>query len=502
MWQCSGEADYANDTPRLPGEVWAAFVPATRVLATVASIDASEALAMKGVIAFYSAKDIPGQNSYVTVGFTGIIENEELFCSDTVKYHSQPVGIVLAETFQIAQIAATKIRILYHHNVPERLLRSPVHNVIGNEHSILHENVEDLALENGSSNVKRIQGHLELGGQFHFSIESHTTVCIPRENGLLLYSSTQHMDHVQASITNALNIPNSRIEIEVRRLGGSFGCKISRCNHVAVGCALASWLSNRPVRFFQSIENNMRISGKRFSCISDYLVSTNDEGKMQSYTLNFYEDVGYSINESPLQIFALPAIPNCYSQSDSWKIKGNNVTTDAPSNSWCRAPGTLEAIAMTETVMEHIARVVNMDPVDVRFNNIPNDSEMKKLLPEFINETEYRQRRKDINAFNEENRWMKRGIAVSILRFPIGYMGQISAAVAIYHYDGTVLISHGGIEMGQGVNTKVAQVAAYTLGIPLDMIVVKASNTFQAANNIIAGASVASETVCFVSIFI
>lgn len=141
-----------------------------------------------------------------------------------------------------------------------------------------------------------------------------------------------------------------------------------------------------------------------------------------------------------------------------------------------------------------------MDPVDVRYNNIPDDSYMKKLLPDFIKQIEYRQRRKDINAFNKENRWRKRGIGVSLMRFPIIYFGQISAAVAIYHYDGTVLISHGGVEIGQGINTKAAQVAAYTLGIPLDMVAVKASNTFDGANSICTGASVTSETVCFVSI--
>ncbi|CAD7078516.1 unnamed protein product [Hermetia illucens] len=504
VWQCSGEAHFANDAPHLPDEVWAAFVPATRVLSTVASIDASEALAMEGVIAFYSAKDIPGTNSFVVIGLFQIFENEELFCADIVRYHSQPVGIILAKSNKMAQIAATKVHILYEHNERKKILTPTLKDVIANESAVCQDDSEDEfvkvkedhLVEKHLGKTRRIRGHFELEGQFHFSIESHTTICIPRQNGLFLYSSTQHMDHVQASITNTLNLPSNRIEIEVRRLGGSFGSRISRCNHVAVGCALASWLSNRPVRFVQSIENNMRISGKRFPCICDYILTTNDKGKIKSFTLNFYEDMGTTVNESPIENFTIPTAANCYNRTDSWVINGTNVITDAPSNTWCRAPGTLEGIAMTENVMEHIARVVKMDPVDVRLNNIPDGSDMKKLLPDFIKQTDYRQRRKNIDVFNGENRWRKRGIAISLMRYPIIYIGQMSAAVAIYHYDGTVLISHGGIEMGQGVNTKAAQVAAYTLGIPLDMVTVKASNTFDGANSLVSGGSVTSETVC------
>jgi xanthine dehydrogenase/oxidase len=163
-----------------------------------------------------------------------------------------------------------------------------------------------------------------------------------------------------------------------------------------------------------------------------------------------------------------------------------------------RAPGTTDAIAMTESVMEHIARIVGRDPVDVRMENLEDGSEFKKIMPEFVTSVEYRERKLMIDKFNAENRWVKRGIAVTPMKYYIAYFGAMHGIVSIYHGDGTVAISTGGVEMGQGLNTKMTQVASHVLGIPMDKISVKASNSLNNANDVGSVASVTSEISCYV----
>lgn len=163
-----------------------------------------------------------------------------------------------------------------------------------------------------------------------------------------------------------------------------------------------------------------------------------------------------------------------------------------------RAPGTTDAIAMTEHVMEHIARAVGRDPVDVRLENLEDGSEFKTMIPEFVKSVQYRERKVEIDTFNGKNRWIKRGIAVTPMKYFITYFGNMHGTVSIYHGDGTVAISTGGIEMGQGLNTKMVQVASHVLGISMDKIIVKASNSLSNANDAGSVASVTSEISCYV----
>lgn len=164
-----------------------------------------------------------------------------------------------------------------------------------------------------------------------------------------------------------------------------------------------------------------------------------------------------------------------------------------------RAPGTTDAIAMTEHVMEHIARVIGKDPVDVRMENLEEGSEFNTMMPEFVSSVEYRKRKAAINKFNSENRWVKKGIAVAPMKYFIMYFGSMHGIVSIYHGDGTVAVSTGGIEMGQGLNTKVIQVVSHVLDIPMEKIAVKPSNSLNNANDIGSVASVTSEISCYIA---
>lgn len=232
----------------------------------------------------------------------------------------------------------------------------------------------------GSTSQQNVIGRFEIGTQFHFSLEPQTCVCVPVEDGMDVYSATQWMDATQIAIAEALNVPNNQINMNVRRLGGGFGGKISRPAWIACAAAVAAHRLNRPVRLILSIESNMSSVGKRYACMSDYEVDVDGNGRIQKLTNEYVEDYGSSYNEPAYLTTGF--FSNCY-ESDSFRVIAKKAKTDTPSNTWCRAPGTLEGIAMIENIMEHIARKVNKDPLEVRLCNIPDGSEMKKLLPEF-----------------------------------------------------------------------------------------------------------------------
>lgn len=329
-------------------------------------------------------------------------------------------------------------------------------------------------------------------------MEPQTTVCIPTEDVLDVYSSTQWGDFINVGIARCLGIPENRINLIMRRVGGAYGAKITRAGQVACACALGSHLSGRPVRFVLTIESNMTTVGKRYALVSDYEVDIDDAGKIQRLHNNFAEDFGCSTNE-PVPYFTTDAMTNCYA-NEAWTVKSQIALTDAPSHTFCRAPGTCEGIAMIENIMEHIAFTTGRSPIDVRLANCTTDSEMHSLIPVFLTDVEFPARKKSVDEFNTANRWRKRGIAVVPMRYPLHYFAKYSVFIAIYHADGTVAVTHSGCECGQGINTKVTQVVARELGIPLADVTVKTPTNNIFANSFPTGGSVASDMVAYVSL--
>ncbi|TDG48782.1 hypothetical protein AWZ03_004685 [Drosophila navojoa] len=502
MIQCSGEATYMNDVLTTSNTVHCAFVGATKVAASIEQIDASEALRQPGVVAFYSAKDIPGTNTFCDPNFG--YEPEEIFCTSPVRHYGQPVGVVVALTADIAKQAAQLVNITYGQPSTEHKVLPSLNDVLDmspepEASRIIREvSAKPGKLKCSATPDKTVRGVLQIGLQYHFTMEPQTTVVVPFEDGLKVYSATQWMDHTQSVIAQMLQIKAKDVQLQVRRLGGAYGGKITRGNQVACAASLAAQKLNRPVRFVQSIESMMDVNGKRWACRSDYEAQVLASGKIVGLQNDFYEDAGWNKNESPIVGHSTFTATNCYEFTDSnYKINGNAVLTDAPSSTWCRAPGSVEGIAMMENIVEHVAFELDLDPADVRLLNLAKGNKMAELLPPFLKSREYTARRKEIKEHNEKNRWNKRGLGLAIMDYPIFYFGQYPATVAIYHVDGTVVITHGGIEMGQGMNTKVAQVAAYTLGIELEYIKIESSDTINGANSMVTGGAVGSESLCF-----
>ncbi|EAT42288.1 AAEL006163-PA [Aedes aegypti] len=489
--QCAGEAEYINDIPPFPNELFAAFVVATVPRSKVAEINPSEALKTEGVVGCFTAKDIPGANSF-TPQVLEFPEVEEILCSGKVLYYGQPVGIVVAETSEIAYKAAKLVEVTYEKG-SNQVIRLKTSD--GEVSSKTFKTVGEEYDTTGIRDTNKIIGRIELFGQSHFPLEKQTCICVPQESGLDVYPSAQWMGVTQVAIAQMLNVPQSRINIFIRRLGGAFGSKVSRQGLTACGAALAAHLTNRPVRFNLTLEADMQLIGKRCGCISDYEVHVDNNGRILRLINYFAHNFGSSFNE-PLAKSVILLFPNCY-DNKYWTVVGKMVKTDLPKNTWCRAPASTEAIAMVETIMENIAHATGKDPLEVRLANIPKDSKMRLLIPEFLKQIDFDSRRKFIDLFNVENRWKKRGIAWIPMKFQTDFHGIYYAFVSINIGDGSVVVTHGGIEMGQGINTKVTQVIASTLGIELDMVSVKASNTWTAANSEPSVASITSESVCY-----
>ncbi|CAH2233051.1 jg18400 [Pararge aegeria aegeria] len=410
--QCAGEAKYVDDTPSLPGEVFLAFVLAKIPLGTIRKIDPSIALSEPGVIAFYSAADIPGVNSFIPAPNKFNLRDEELFCNGEVKYYDQPVGVIVAECESIAKKAATLVHIEYA-NVRKPVLDIKINKNDPNKYS---EFVRYQATEVGSDTTRIIIADDTIYSQYAFTMETLTCVAYPTEEGIKMISATQWMDLVQQATSRVLQL---------------------------------------------------------------------DENS----------DNGYVYNE-PLMQFGIDVYYNCY-RKERWDHTGYNATTDTASNSWVRAPGTIEGVAMAELVMERISYELNLDALEVRMENLDRvaHSDLIELTDTLKKNSQYDERKNAVDEYNKNNRWKKRGLRFSWLRWPTSGFQNFEINMSVYVDDGTVSITHGGIEMGQGINTKAIQIAAYFLGLPVDKVQVKPNDTMIAPNCIASGASVTSQNV-------
>ncbi|XP_053674936.1 aldehyde oxidase 3-like [Anopheles nili] len=494
--QTAGEADYTDDIPNLPEQLFGAFVLATKPRTTILRVDATEALSRNGVVAFYSAKDIPGTNNFMPVEL-GNNEVEEIFCSTRVLYHGQPIGVILAESFEDAYRAAKLVDIEYSEQDDQPILPTVQDVMRAEATDRIHpsdEVQEGEGYASGSGPI-RLEGSFDLPSQYHLSMETQQCVCVPIDDGMDVYSSTQWVDICQIAIARALCIPENSLNFRIRRLGGAFGSKISRASQIASACAIAAHFSQRPVRLIMTLEDNMAAIGKRSACASRYEIEVDERGRVQRLLNRFYQDSGCSLNE-PVEKVTFLFYRNCYDTS-RWKVLGHSVLTESASSTYCRGPGTNEGISMAENLMEHIAHRLKLDPLAVRMQNLAEDSKIRELLPIFSADVEYETRRREIERYNETNRWIKRGIAIVPMRYPQYFVGTLHALVSIYHADGTVAITSGGIDMGQGVNTKITQVAARTLGIPVSMIRVKAMANITSPNAIVSGGSMTSDAACY-----
>ncbi|XP_063364928.1 uncharacterized protein LOC134653488 [Cydia amplana] len=496
--QCSGEAKYTCDVNTSPREVHVAFVLSTICVGEIDKIDASEALKLPGVVSFFTAKDIPGKNSFTPSDVPWQESDEEILASSKVSYYGQPIGLIAAVSHKLALKAAGLVRVQYKNE------KTPVLSIedalkAQDKDRRVREDISVKPTNKGVDTTQVIKGSFSVPSQYHYTMETQCCTVTNIENGLVVRSSTQWMDLVQVAVSQALNIQENQVEVQVPRVGGAYGGKASRSAMFACACALVARALSRTATLAVPLTDNMQIVGKRQPCRADYEIGINSEGVIQYLDMKYYSECGYSFNDSSGGDI-VGVLTNLY-ETSRWGVTGHSVLTDKHSNTWCRAPGTTEGIAILEHIMHRIAHATKKDPSAIKIQHLlPKHESVKDLLLSFKTDIKYDERKAEIEKYNAENAWKKRALDISIMSYPIGYSWNFPVSISVYHADGTVGISHGGIEMGQGINTKVAQVCAYTLKVPLDKISVRGSDTFTSPNAMASNGSITSECVAFATI--
>lgn len=473
--QSTGEAIYCDDIPHIDNELYLALVISAKSHAHILSIDASKALAVDGVIAFYSAEDISKHKRWVGPVF----HDEEVFVSKKITGQGQSIGAIVAVDQKTAQRAARLVRIDYEDIEPVIV---SIEDAIaansfmpGTPKSILAGNAE--AAWSDCDHV--LQGEVKMGGQEHFYLETHATLAIPKEcDEIELYCSTQHPTEVQKLVAHVLGITINRVNVRVKRLGGGFGGKESRGMLVALPVAFAAYRLGRPVRCMLDRDEDMLISGGRHPFFYKYKVGFSNEGLIKAVACDIYSNGGYSVD---LSISVLDrALYHC---ENAYKFPILNTTgyacnTNLPSNTAFRGFGGPQGMFLAENIMWDVANFLGIEMAKLSKLNLYKEGDkthynqeltrcpLVRCWEECIVSSNYEERKAGIEEFNRENRYRKKGMAVIPTKFGIAFtalfLNQGGALIHIY-VDGSVLISHGGTEMGQGLHIKMIQVASRVL---------------------------------------
>lgn len=503
--QTSGEAQYASDIPTQGGELYAAFVISSQGNCKIDSLDASEALKLPGVLKYISVSDIPkgGVNNFMPASF----DPEELFSSGDVLYAGQALGLIIADTQRHADEAVRAVKIAYKDQQPLILTIDEAiaaKSFFDPQAQPIKKGDAETAIKNSA---KVVQGSISTGHQYHFHMETQVALCVLEDDGITVHCPTQWIDGTQAVVAQILNFPVQSVNMSVKRCGGAYGARITRVNHVAAACALACYVTKRPVRMRMDLNTNMDLMGLREPYKATYKVGVTNDGKLNGIDMNLYADCGSSSNDLDVS-YAQTWVDNAYFCAN-WHIVPYATRTHTPGNTWCRAPASTQAVFIIESIMEHVAKALKKTPEEVRKANFYQNGQQTQtgqtlkycnistLWNDLLLSSDFQKRKTSLDTFNKNNRWRKRGISVVPLKYGLAYEGAMfTAMVSIFHTDGTVAIAHGGIEIGQGINTKVAQVAAYQLKCPLEVIAIKPSAAFTNPNSGATGGSITSELCC------
>ncbi|HOU98538.1 MAG TPA: xanthine dehydrogenase molybdopterin binding subunit [Bacteroidales bacterium] len=503
MKHVTGQSVYINDIDQsrlLIGKV----IYSSQAHAQLTKIDYSEVLNIKGVHCVLTASDIPGENQMGPV-----IHDEPCLADKEVTFIGQAIALIAAETEEQLIEAEKKIIIEYQ----------PLPAIIDLETAIEKSNLiaKPRIIKRGKPDEiiatapHVLSGTLKTNGQEHWYLETQTALAIPREdNDMLVYASSQNPSETQAIVSEVLGVPKNDVEVEVKRMGGAFGGKETQANHVAAWAALLAQKTKRPVKIHLFRDDDQLMTGKRHRFISNYTIAFDDNGKILAYKVELNADAG-AATDLTMAILerAMLHADNAYFLPDV-EIIGKAYKTNLPSNTAFRGFGGPQGVAVIENALDRIARYLKKDAVEIRklnfydedYRNItPYHQEIKLnrlpiLYEKLIQKADYEKRRAEIHLFNMQHAYKKRGLALTPIKFGISFttafLNQAGALVNIYT-DGTVLVNHGGTEMGQGLNTKIQQIAALELGVSFEKVKVNATNTSKVPNTSATAASSGSD---------
>ena len=491
--QVAGAAHYIDDLPEVKGTLYAAPILSPVAHGRINSIDTAPALAMPGVRAVVLAHDIPGDP--VLAAFA---HDEPIFAQDTVQHVGQVIGLVVAESIMQARRAARAVR-------PD-ITPLPAILTIDAALQAQSQVLPPVVVRRGTPEAAlqgaphRLSGQLEVGGQEHFYLEGQIAYALPLEQGQWwIHSSTQHPGEVQHWVAHALGIASHAVRVECRRMGGGFGGKETQAGHLAVWAALAAQKTGHAIKLRLDRDDDFVVTGKRHPFAYEWDVGFDDTGRITALKLQMAANCGFSADLSgPVCDRAVFHADNAY-YLENVEITSHRCRTNLQSHTAFRGFGGPQGVIAIETIIGDIARALGRDALDVRLANLygtvernvthyqmpVEDNILHDLLPKLEQTAQYRQRQETIAAWNAANPVLKRGLAITPVKFGISFtatlFNQAGALVHVYT-DGSVQVNHGGTEMGQGLHTKVAQIVADELGVPLARVRVTASDTSKVPN--------------------
>ena len=497
----SGFAEYTDDITEPLNILYGAIGWSKKAHAKIKKIDLRDVKNSEGVEAVVTYSDIPGRND---VG--PVFDGDPIFPKTKVEYYGQPLFAVAATSVDLARRAVLKAKVYYKELKPVITIKESLkkNNLLFKPRIIKKGNPTQKILKSKN----KIKGNFTTGSQEHFYLEGQVALVIPKEdNNFLVYSSTQHPSETQQIIAKMLNQKSNSVDVMVRRIGGGFGGKETNFITSAI-CCLLSHKTKRPIKLRLDRDDDMIITGKRHDFYSDYEVGFDDNGRINGLKFKLASrcgmspDLSLAINER-----ALLHIDNAYFIKDI-EVKNFLCKTNTASSTAFRGFGGNQGMMAIENVIDNISRYLKKDSADVRKvnfygknnNNITHygmkikDNVINELFEELKIKSNYKKRFQKIRKFNQKNKFKKKGIAITPVKFGISFttihLNQAGALVHIYT-DGSVHMNHGGIEMGQGTHTKIAQLVSNSLGLPFEKVRISATNTSKVPNT---SASAASST--------
>ena len=489
----SGRAIYIDDMAEPPGLLHAYLALSPHAHARIKSIDLTAVIATPGVAAVMTAADVPGVND-VGPAFLG----DPVFADGLIEYHGQSIFAVAATSMALARAAASRAVIDYEILQPVLTIDEALaaHSFVLPT-QVMQRGDADTAL---AQSPLRLSGRIDIGGQEHFYLEGQVAMAIPGEDGdMLVHSSTQHPTEVQHLVARALKLSDHAVVCENRRMGGGFGGKESQASLIAVAAALLAQKTGRPVKHRLDRDDDMILTGKRHHARIDYDVGFDRDGRIQGIRFVHAIGCGYSPDLSgAIADRAMFHADNAY-YLDHVHITSHRCKTNTVSNTAFRGFGGPQGMVGIEHVVDEIARHLRIDPLTCRKRNFygtcdrnitpyhmtVEDNVISDIVAELERDADYVTRREATKSFNAANPWIKRGLALTPIKFGISFtlthMNQAGALVHVYT-DGSVQLNHGGTEMGQGLYLKVAQIVAAEFGIALDRIRITATTTAKVPN--------------------
>ena len=500
----TGRAEYCDDIGEPQGTLHAYLGVSSVAHGLIKSMDLSAVLAAPGVVGVLTADDIPGENDISPTG----LKDEPVFPTEKTEFHGQPLFAVVAESRNAARRAAELAKIDY-----EVLLHAldPLEaQEAGHPFVTAPLKLERGEIEQGFSVADHwIKGQIKIGGQDHMYLEGQIAFAIPGEDDdVVVHCSTQHPSEAQHMVAHVLGVPSNAVTVNVRRMGGGFGGKESQMNLFAAVAAVAAKKWNCPVKIRPDRDQDMTATGKRHDFVVDYNVAFDECGRIQAVDGVFAARCGYSADLSgPVTARALLHADNAYFYPHV-RLRSRPMKTNTVSNTAFRGFGGPQGVVAAERMIEEIAYALGKDPLEVRKANFygvagdgrtltPYHQEVEdNILPRLISEleetAEYQARRNAILAFNKASKVIKKGIALTPVKFGISFTAtwynQAGALIHIYN-DGSIHLNHGGTEMGQGLNTKVAQVVADALQVDFERIKITKTTTEKVPNTSATAAS-------------